>query len=59
MDISPYQTFAKTNLGFAFDDPELLVTALTHRSYVNEHKKAPKTTTNASNFWATPCLNWW
>jgi ribonuclease-3 len=30
--------FAKTRLGFDFTDLNLLVTALTHRSYVNEHK---------------------
>lgn len=39
MDITPYQEFAKTKLGFEFKNPELLVEALTHRSYVNEHKK--------------------
>ncbi|MBR6964844.1 ribonuclease III [Candidatus Saccharibacteria bacterium] len=38
MDTTPYQEFAKAKLGFAFNDIELLVTALTHRSYVNEHK---------------------
>jgi ribonuclease III len=41
-DFSPYQEFAKASLGFTFDDPALLVTALTHRSYVNEHKKSTK-----------------
>lgn len=40
MDITPYQEFAKEKLGFAFHDINLLVTALTHRSYVNEHKTA-------------------
>ncbi|MDR1032647.1 MAG: ribonuclease III, partial [Candidatus Nomurabacteria bacterium] len=35
-----YQDFAKEKLGFDFDDIELLITALTHRSYVNEHKKS-------------------
>ena len=39
MDTTPYQEFAKEKLGFEFDDINLLVTALTHRSYVNEHKK--------------------
>ena len=34
-----YQQFAKDKLGFEFNDIGLLVTALTHRSYVNEHKK--------------------
>jgi ribonuclease-3 len=41
-DFSAYQTYAKENFGFAYDDPQLLVTALTHRSYVNEHKKSTK-----------------
>lgn len=35
-----YQKFAREKLGFEFNDPSLLVTALTHRSYVNEHKGA-------------------
>lgn len=38
MDTTPYQEFAKEKLGFEFDDINLLVTALTHRSYVNEHR---------------------
>lgn len=38
--IAAYQDFAKTKLGFEFKDVELLITALTHRSYVNEHKKS-------------------
>lgn len=37
-----YQDFAKEKLGFEFHDIELLITALTHRSYVNEHKKSVK-----------------
>ncbi len=41
-DYNLYQTFAKTTFGFTFKDPELLVTALTHRSYMNEHKKSAK-----------------
>ena len=40
MDFTPYQEFAKEKLGFEFNDINLLVTALTHRSYVNEHKSA-------------------
>ncbi len=40
MQIKPYQDFAKEKLGFEFTDVQLLVTALTHRSYVNEHKKS-------------------
>ena len=39
-EIEKYQAFAKEKLGFAFDDINLLITALTHRSYVNEHKKS-------------------
>lgn len=42
MDITPYQKFAKEKLGFEFHDAGLLVTALTHRSYVNEHQKTTK-----------------
>ena len=42
MDIRPYQEFAKEKLGFEFNDVQLLVTALTHRSYVNEHQKTVK-----------------
>ena len=38
MDTSAYQNFAEQKLGFKFNDINLLVTALTHRSYVNEHK---------------------
>ena len=40
MNTSNYQEFAKEKLGFEFNDINLLVTALTHRSYVNEHKTA-------------------
>ncbi|MCL2173754.1 ribonuclease III [Candidatus Saccharibacteria bacterium] len=43
IDFTPYQEFAKNRLGFEFKNPSLLVTALTHRSYVNEHKKSTKT----------------
>ncbi|MCW2763657.1 MAG: Ribonuclease 3 [Marmoricola sp.] len=39
MDTLPYIEFAKDKLGVIFNDVELLVTAFTHRSYVNEHKK--------------------
>ena len=34
-----YLAFAKEKLGFEFHDINLLITALTHRSYVNEHRK--------------------
>jgi ribonuclease III len=42
MDITNYQTFAATTLGVTFNNIELLVTAFTHRSYVNEHRKTAK-----------------
>jgi ribonuclease III len=42
MDSSIYQAFATDKLGVTFNDVELLVTAFTHRSYLNEHKKTVK-----------------
>ncbi len=39
-DFSTYLDFAKNKLGVEFKDISLLVTAFTHRSYVNEHKKS-------------------
>lgn len=39
MDYAPYHEFAAQKLGVTFKDIELLITAFTHRSYVNEHKK--------------------
>jgi len=41
-DISIYQLFARDKLGVEFKDPELLLTAFTHRSYVNEHRKTAR-----------------
>jgi ribonuclease-3 len=38
MDISKYQDFANSHFG-GFGDINLLITAFTHRSYLNEHKK--------------------
>lgn len=40
MQTAPYQDFAKEKLGFEYKNIDLLITALTHRSYVNEHKKS-------------------
>ena len=40
MLLSPYHEFARETLGFDFEHIDYLVTALTHRSYVNEHKKS-------------------
>lgn len=37
--LDEYKQFAKEKLGVEFDNIDLLITALTHRSYVNEHKK--------------------
>lgn len=38
MDVSKYQAFAEKHFG-GFSDPELLIMAFTHRSYLNEHRK--------------------
>ncbi len=40
MDKTPYVEFAKDKLHLIFDNIDLLITALTHRSYVNEHRKS-------------------
>jgi ribonuclease-3 len=40
MIVAPYRQFALEKLGFDFKDINLLITALTHRSYMNEHKKS-------------------
>jgi ribonuclease-3 len=40
MQTAPYQDFARDVIGFEFKNLDLLITALTHRSYVNEHKKS-------------------
>lgn len=42
METEEYQNFAREKLGFEFNDISLLVTALTHRSYVNEHKQSAR-----------------
>jgi ribonuclease-3 len=42
MDITAYQAFATQTLGVTFNNIDLLVTAFTHRSYVNEHRKTAK-----------------
>jgi len=39
-DTNKYQQFSQTVLGLTFNDVQLLITALTHRSYMNEHKKS-------------------
>lgn len=41
-DKQKYRDFARERLGFEFNDIDLLITALTHRSYVNEHKQSVK-----------------
>ena len=40
MDTTQYQAFAKEHLGGEFINLEVLITAFTHRSYLNEHKKS-------------------
>lgn len=42
MDTAKYQQFAKDKLKVTFKNLELLITAFTHRSYVNEHRKTVK-----------------
>lgn len=42
MDTAAYQAFAKDVLRVTFNDLDLLITAFTHRSYLNEHKKTVK-----------------
>ena len=39
LDPAAYQEFAQKVIGVKFNDIELLITAFTHRSYLNEHKK--------------------
>lgn len=40
MPTAPYQAFARETLGYEFSNVDLLITAFTHRSYVNEHRKS-------------------
>lgn len=42
MSQKDYVGFAKNVIGVTFEDPELLITAFTHRSYLNEHRKSTK-----------------
>lgn len=42
MDKTPYKEFAEAVLGVKFNDIDLLITAFTHRSYLNEHRKSVK-----------------
>lgn len=42
MDSSVYKTFATEKLHVTFNNLDLLITAFTHRSYLNEHKKTVK-----------------
>ncbi len=39
IDTTPYVEFARDTLGVVFNDISFLITAFTHRSYVNEHRK--------------------
>ncbi|HWZ65998.1 MAG TPA: ribonuclease III [Patescibacteria group bacterium] len=41
-DFARFQNFAQATFGFTFNNPDLLVMAFTHRSYVNEHKNSVK-----------------
>jgi ribonuclease-3 len=40
MNVQPYRDFAVATFGADFHDINLLTTAFTHRSYLNEHKKS-------------------
>ncbi len=40
MQKEPYREFARTVIGFEFENIDILITAFTHRSYVNEHRKS-------------------
>jgi len=40
MQTAPYEEFAREKMGFEYKNINYLITALTHRSYVNEHKKS-------------------
>lgn len=40
MDLTKYEIYAREVLGVTFTDINKLVTAFTHRSYLNEHKKS-------------------
>ena len=42
LDIAAYQQFANDKLRVTFKDAEILLTAFTHRSYLNEHRKTVK-----------------
>ena len=42
MDTTPYQELAREKLGGDFANLDLLITALTHRSYLNEHRSTVK-----------------
>lgn len=41
-DVERYRDFARKTLGVEFNDISLLITAFTHRSYVNEHRKTAR-----------------
>ena len=47
---SAYKTFATDKLGVTFSDIQLFVTAFTHRSYVNEHRKTASEHNERPNF---------
>jgi len=42
MNKQPYIDFAKDKLGVVFENLDILITAFTHRSYLNEHRKSVK-----------------
>src|SRR5579884_2373947 len=42
MDVNAYKAFAEKELDISFKDITLLVTAFTHRSFLNEHRTTVK-----------------
>ena len=52
------QDFAKDKLGVTFNDIQLLITAFTHRSYLNEHKKTVTEHNERLEFLGDAVWNW-
>src|ERR1039458_3756630 len=55
-EVSAYREFAKKVLGVEVKDIQLLLTAFTHRSYLNEHRKFVKEHNERLEFLGDPVL---
>ena len=53
MDTTKYLEFASNILKTNFNNLQLLITAFTHRSYVNEHKKTAREHNGDYRDWET------